>query len=70
MRNSAWRGREEDYEASGDMFWLTIKVLIIQILIRLRLRKNVWYKCEIELAKMKACKMKYLFDELDDLDDK
>ncbi len=35
---------------------LKIKVQFVQWLIRLRLRPNIWHRCELDLAKLEAKK--------------
>lgn len=37
--------------------WLKFKVWCIYWLIKLRIRPNVWHKCEIELAETKAARL-------------
>jgi hypothetical protein len=46
-------------------YWLAIKVFILRILIRLRIKENVWHQCELDLAKIQAEKIVKLFTELD-----
>ena len=41
--------------------YLTIKVFIVHILIRLRIIKSVWYQCELDLADIRAEKLYNLF---------
>jgi len=44
------------------MTWLIFKVYLVHWLIYFHLRPNIWHKCELDLAKMKAERMVKLFE--------
>lgn len=43
--------------------YLRIVVFFLHVLITLNLRPNVWYQCELDLAKIKAKEWCCFFDE-------
>ena len=47
-------------------YWLKLKVLIIHILIRAGLIRNVWHKAELDLAYIEGRRLTELFGGHDD----